>query len=223
MLDERLETIFYYMQTKRFAIYKMTKFVPPIDGIQLEEMQIMYGIYFNSFISLIEYIKNEFKQQEIIDICYQLYGSSNNYMYIRELRNSIIHRGLNVANAGARLAKFNIVVPCAPIKVVNQSRQRTYTKFVDNLFQLVVLCEQINSYIYQICSKLNLLEYKPMTKELHDKRIDEDPFMPQYAKEMSKNCELDYNEINNNLKRIHEERIKKYFNTYDLFPTLNEV
>ena len=218
MLDERLETIFYYMQTKRFAIYKMTKFVPPIDSIQSEEMQIMYGIYFNSLISLIEYIKNEFKQQDIINICYQLYGSQNNYMYIRELRNSIIHRGLNVANAVTKLVKFNIVVPFAPIEVINQSGQRIYTKFVDNLFQLVVLCEQINSYIYQICSKLNLLEYKPMTKELREKRIKEDPFIPQYAKEMSKNCELDYNEINSNLKRIHEERIKKYFNTNDLFP-----
>lgn len=218
MLDERLETIFYYMQTKRFAIYKMTKFVPPIDSIQSEEMQIMYGIYFNSLISLIEYIKNEFKQQDIINICYQLYGSQNNYMYIRELRNSIIHRGLNVANAGTKLVKFNIVVPFAPIEVINQSGQRIYTKFVDNLFQLVALCEQINSYIYQICSKLNLLEYKPMTKELREKRIEEDPFIPQYAKKMSKNCELDYNEINSNLKRIHEERIKKYFNTNDLFP-----
>ena len=218
MLDERLETIFYYMQTKRFAIYKMTKFVPPIDSIQSEEMQIMYGIYFNSLISLIEYIKNEFKQQDIINICYQLSGSQNNYMYRRELRNSIIDRGLNVANAVTKLVKFNIVVPFAPIEVINQSGQRIYTKFVDNLFQLVALCEQINSYIYQICSKLNLLKYKPMTKELREKRIKEDPFIPQYAKEMSKNCELDYNEINSNLKRIHEERIKKYFNTNDLFP-----
>ena len=57
-----------------------------------------------------------------------------------------------------------------------------------------------------------------MTKELREKRIEEDPFIPQYAKKMSKNCELDYNEINSNLKRIHEERIKKYFNTNDLFP-----
>ena len=51
MLDERLNTIFYYMRTKRFAINKMVKFLAPLDESQLEEMQVLYSIYFNSFVS----------------------------------------------------------------------------------------------------------------------------------------------------------------------------
>lgn len=220
MLDERLNTIFYYMRTKRFAINKMVKFLAPLDESQLEEMQVLYSIYFNSFVSLIEYIKCDLDKTEILDKCYYVLGSEDNYLYVKELRNSIIHRGLDVSSTGCTLKNSTIVVPFSPPVVSNRTNAKQYNSFTNNLFQLVAMLEQINSYIYKICEDLQILEYRPITEEIYNKRIDEDLYMPDYAKDLSKQIVLDYDEMNNNLKEIHENRINKYFNTNDLFQIL---
>ena len=222
MLDGRLATIFYYLRTKRYAISKMVKFIAPLDEMQSEEMQIIYGIYFNSFISLIDYVC-EISDNAICDHCNNILGSETNFKYVRELRNSIIHRGLDVSAAGCNLKNFDIIVPFAPKVVYNRKGEHKYKNFVDNLFQLVVLCEQANSYIFKLCSDMGLLEYMPMTRELHIKRTISDHYIPDYAKEMIKQTNLDYDELNKTGKQIHEDRINKYFNTQNLFPSISEV
>jgi len=222
MIDERFETISYYMKTKRYAISKMTKFVKPLDDMQLEEMQIIYSIYFNSFISLIDYIC-EILDNTIYDNCNNILGSETNFKYVRELRNSIIHRGLDVSMAGCELEGFNIIVPFAPKVVYNRKGEIEYQNFTDNLFQLVDLCEQINSYIHKLCSDMNLLKFTPMTKELYLQRILNDPYIPEYAKKLGQQVDFDYTELNKTGQQIHEDRIKKYFDTQDLFPKINEV
>ncbi|MBO5446144.1 hypothetical protein J6A34_01415 [bacterium] len=222
MIDERFETISYYMKTKRYAISKMTKFVKPLDDMQLEEMQIIYSIYFNSFISLIDYIC-EILDNTIYDHCNNILGSETNFKYVRELRNSIIHRGLDVSMAGCELEGFNIIVPFAPKVVYNRKGEIEYQNFTDNLFQLVVLCEQVNPYIHKLCSDMNLLRYDIITKEEILERSLNDPYIPEFAKELLKQAKIDYNELNRMGKQIHEDKIKKYFDTQDLFPKINEV
>ena len=223
MLQEKLETIFYYLATKRFAISKMIKFLKPLDDERLEEIQIIYGIYFNSLLSLIDYIEKDLNQGSIKDICYNIFGCKNNFSYVKELRNSIIHRGLNVANACCDIEGIeNLIVPMAPPSLSNRTNNKAYNTFVGNLFQLVSMAEKINQYIYEICNHLKLLEYKPMTKELFHKIILNDLYIPEYAKQMAFNTDVDYNQINIGLKKLHEDRIRKYFNTNDLFLVISK-
>lgn len=223
MLKTELETIFYYLKTKRFALSKIVKFISPLDNEQSEEMQIIYGIYFNSFLSLIDYIEKDLNQKHIKDICYRIFGSPDNFLYVKELRNSIIHRGLDVSQAGCNIKGLEyLVVPFAPKIVYNRDYKKCYNTFVENLFQLVYLSEKINVHIYDICNTLKLLELIPMTNEIYQKQVLNDLYMPEYAKQMALNAKIDYNKMNIDLKRIHNDRIKKYFNTDDLFPKINK-
>lgn len=224
MLKKELETIFYYLKTKRFAISKMAKFIRPLDNEQSEEMQIIYGIYFNSFSSLIDYIEKDLNQKHIKEICYRIFGSLDNFLYVKELRNSIIHRGLDLSQAGCNIKGLeDLVAPFAPKIVYNRDCNKSYNAFVSNLFQLVYLSENINAHIYDICNTLKLLEFIPMTNEIYQKQVLDDLYIPEYAKQMAFNTKIDHNKMNNNLKRIHDDRIRKYFNTFDLFPIITNA
>ena len=224
MLKKELETIFYYLKTKRFAISKMVKFISPLDNEQLEEMQIIYGIYFNSFFSLIDYIEKDLNQKHIKDICHKNFGSPDNFLYVKELRNSIIHRGLDVSQAGCNINGLeDLVVPIAPKIVYNRDYKKSYNTFVENLFQLVYLSEKININIYGICDILKLLEYTPITNKIYKKQVLNDLYMPESTKQMVLNAKIDYNKLNIDLKKIHDDKIRKYFNTFDLFPIITNA
>jgi hypothetical protein len=124
---------------------------------------------------------------------------------------------------GCELDGFNIIVPFAPKFVYDRKGKIGYQNFTDNLIQLVILCEQINPYIYKLCSDKNLLRYKTITQEDILERTLNDPYIPEFAKELMKQVNLDYDELNKTGKQIHEDRINKYFNTQDLFPSISEV
>lgn len=60
----------------------------------------MYGLYFNSYNALIEYIVSDINNKQIEQEIISRVFNNNKNNYTRELRNSIIHRGLDVSNAG---------------------------------------------------------------------------------------------------------------------------
>ena len=216
MLGEHLEVIFFYMRHKRYAVSKMKTFIPPLDNIHLAEMQVTYELYFNSLLSLLDFVNIDLKQNNIITHFKEIVGGDDNYLYIRELRNSIIHRGLDISAAGTIIKDLNIVAPFAPQFIFDRSKNKKYFAFTTNLLNLVKITEGINDELLKICNELNILTYVPMTKEKHDERIINDPYIPEYAKKISLSVNLNYEQINKDLKDIHEERIRKYFNTDDL-------
>ena len=105
-MHENLGTIFFYLRNKRFAIKKMIAFSAPIDEDKTEDTQIAYGIYFNSLVSLIDFTKEKIEKlknvngtspfSELETNLINILGSEDNYHYLRELRNSIVHRGYDV-------------------------------------------------------------------------------------------------------------------------------
>jgi len=216
MLKECLEIIFFYMRHKRYAVSKMKTFIPPLDNTSLAEMQVTYELYFNSLFAILDFVNSDLKQNQIITHFKKTVGGDDNYLYVRELRNSIIHRGLDVSAAGIVIKDLNIVAPFSPQFVFDRNKNKKYYAFTTNLLNLVKITEGINEELLNICNELNIITYVPMTKEIYDERIKNDPYIPEYAKKMSLSLNLDYEHINKNLKSIHEERILKYFNTADL-------
>ncbi len=216
MLDKRLEVIFFYMRNKRYAVSRLKTFIPPLDDMRLAEMQVAYGLYFNSLISVIDYINKDLAQAKIVNDLITIVGGEENYGYIRELRNSIIHRGLDVSSAGTAIENLNIIVPFSPYYVQNQSGNKKYYPFTNNLLQLVKKTESINLFIFNICKQLQITEYKPMTKESYKLRIINDPYMPDDVKRMALKTTMNFDKINQELEQIHNQRLKTYFNTEDL-------
>ena len=85
MLKEELEIIFFYLKNKRYAVSKMKSFVAPLNTDSLDNMQVIYSLYFYSLFSLVDYIKNVLKQGQILTDFYAIVGGENNYKYVRIL------------------------------------------------------------------------------------------------------------------------------------------
>lgn len=224
-MNENLGTIFFYLRNKRFAIRKMLAFTPPLDDDKTEDTQIAYGIYFNSLISLIDFTKNKIEnlalnndklsvlEQNLISII----GSDDNYRYIRELRNSIVHRGYDVLKM-AYMYK-NIMVPASPATLCKHNPKSSilYHSFMPSLFEIVKITEKINPFIYTYCDDNNLLGFKPTTEKELDGEIQSSPYIPDYVKQLAKLSYVDIDALNKGLEEKYRNRLRLLFNTNDLF------
>jgi len=227
-MNENLQTILFYLRNKRFAIKKMLTFIPPINEEKTEDTQIAYGIYFNSLTALIDFTKNKIEnlalnndklsvlEQNLISIV----GSDNNYRYIRELRNSIVHRGYDVLKM-AYMYK-NIMVPASPA-ILNKHNSKSpisYQSFMPSLFEIVKVTEKINPFIYTYCDNNSLLGFHPRTEKELEFEIQNSPYIPDYAKQLAKFSHVDIDALNKGLEEKYNTRIKLCFDTSDLLNSI---
>lgn len=217
MQYEELNTIFFYLKNKRYAISKILDFKAPLSVEQHEyKLQIMYGLYFNSYNALIEYIVSDLNnkqiEQEIISRVFN--NNKNNYNYTRELRNSIIHRGLDVSNAGISLENLNIIVPPAIQTVKNKNGKKIYSAFTDNLLQNVIICEKLNTIVKEFCKNMKYLEFKPTQNEEYLIELRNKHFVPEWVQKKLKN--FDFTQFAEIEQEIFERKVKEYFDTTDL-------
>ena len=221
MQCKELNTIFFYLKNKRYAISKILSFKAPLSKEQGEyEMEIMYGLYFNSYNAIIEYITKDLDnkqiKQEIISRVFN--NNENNYNYTRELRNSIIHRGLDVSNTGILLKNLNIIVPAVIQTVINKKGNKSYQAFTDNLLQNIIICEKSNDIIKEFCKKMGYLDFKPTQNKEYLIELQSQNFVPKWVQEELQN--FDFARFEDIEKEIFEKRKKEYFDTTDLFNSL---
>lgn len=218
MKDINFNTILFYLKNKRDTISKMLKCYPPVDS---DKMRGLYEIYFNSFISVFEYITNDLQQRDYQSKIETSLKSADNYMYIREFRNGFIHRGLDLSMSGEVIEELNIVVPVAPNLVYGKHKkdgtQKEYHKFTDNLFQLVILCEDCNKIIYDFCNANNLINLINTTNEEYLTELKKFDNIPDFVYDFVKT--FDFTKIYN--KTIYDKQIKEAFDTSDIIT--NEI
>ncbi len=228
-MHENLGTIFFYLRNKRFAIKKMIAFSAPIDEDKTEDTQIAYGIYFNSLVSLIDFTKEKIEKlknvngtspfSELETNLINILGSEDNYHYLRELRNSIVHRGYDVLKMAYMYQTIMVPVSPAILNNRNQKNLKMYHSFAPSLFEIVNITEQINPSIYSYCEKYNLLGFEPMTKKQLNDEIQNNPYVPNYAKQLAKFSQVNINDLNRGLEQKYQNRLKLLFNTNDLLKT----
>jgi hypothetical protein len=112
---------------------------------------------------------------------------ANNYGYIRELRNAIVHRGLNIASAAHFAADVPLLI--APKTIANQSGRIHYKAFSYYVLGLVERCEAVvGPTIEARLNTLGLLERAPDDQEVFAENlahIERSAAMPDWAKKMS--------------------------------------
>ncbi len=125
----------WYFQSKNLALKNALIFRCPLAVGQQTELRHYYGSYFASLVSATELLLEkeypynaEFKQ-----------AREKYYGYVRELRNAIVHRGLDVCAAAHVDGDFP--VPVAPRTVQNRSGNKSYNAPAFYLHDIIRMCE----------------------------------------------------------------------------------
>ncbi|WP_183004099.1 hypothetical protein [Achromobacter sp. UMC71] len=101
--EEKLFSLKWYVDCKdRVLMDILAGFFPPANG---DEMRLTYGLYFMHLMSLAEAVREycpKSPQDRMTHALDGLGGNSgeNNYRYLRETRNAVVHRGWNIAETG---------------------------------------------------------------------------------------------------------------------------
>lgn len=215
---EILNNMAYFAKCKKYAIKNILKFGVPLTDEQGSLMNIFYNAYFTYWLGLVDYLIKDvcfLTKQDVIN----LVASENNYYYLRNLRNAVVHRAEDFANKGTVIENMNIVVPFSPVNITDKAGKKVYQPFYPNLIQIIIKCEGINEICLNLIKQNNLTNYPDLTKEEFINRCREDLYIPDYVKtdEISEKNWKHYLSIKDEMKQANVNRILSYFETNYLF------
>lgn len=139
----------WYFESKNLALKNALRFRCPLSVEQQRELRQYYSEYFAGLVSATELLlESEYKHcvefktaLENTFVFDSLPDGERNYVYIRELRNSIIHRGLDVSAAAHVHNDFLLLV--APSPVSNRKGNKEYQALGFYLLDVISKCEAV--------------------------------------------------------------------------------
>lgn len=148
-IEERdaLNALSLYLATKRTALRGALNLRAPLTSEEAEDLRIHYSNYFICLFSGIDVLGGtssmmggNFKKK--LNMAFRSCSepeSEDNYSYIRELRNGIVHRGLDIASQAHFDATFPLLV--APPAVSNRDGTKNFAAFGFYLLEIIKVCE----------------------------------------------------------------------------------
>ncbi|MGZ5045575.1 MAG: hypothetical protein ACXV8P_12370 [Methylobacter sp.] len=173
-----------------------------------KEIRIAYSNYFTSLMAAIEILlEKSYRHHQ--DFRIELFGAlafdgksgEDCYNYLRELRNSIVHRGYDISSAATFIDDLPVLI--APPEVPNLKRNKWYGTFGKSILEVIERVEAVIGDVILEHAKRKQL-FKPTYSDIEKKQIIIEvipriPHMPQWAKEMSVNAfdSIDFGEMVN--------------------------
>ena len=150
--------LLWYIEARNWAFEKM-KATP--HGSNVFDLRMHHSLFFVNLISaadhVVDYLKdNKAARDAFIDRIRGGFGKNGDYKYVRELRNSVVHRGFD-PSAAAHSDQTILHVLC-PTTVEDQNG-RTYSCSFKYLRELAQKCrEVIDPAISDVLEGLNLFD-----------------------------------------------------------------
>jgi hypothetical protein len=137
---EILNGITWHLECMVLAAAAIDSFRPPADGFQ---MRMHYSLYLTNLMSVIGIVKEthmmDFKEALTDSLKTSKLSGEEVLGYIRELRNSVIHRGINPT--GRCVVVDGVVCAVAPPTVENRGGDRSYAAPHPLLRDIFMHCE----------------------------------------------------------------------------------
>lgn len=208
----------YFAKCKKVAIKNLMELIKPLNNEQCSLMNIFYNSYFTYWLGLVDYLIEDVKFVKQKDI-ENLLGSEDNYYYIRNLRNAVVHRAEDLSNKGMVFDNTEIVVPFSPVNILDKKGNKVYQPFHKDLMHIIKKCEDINTLCLSLIEKYNLTDYPDYTKEDFINVHKNDPYIPEYAKTDTsiEDGWEHYCKIKDDMKKANITRLLSYFDTNNLF------
>lgn len=193
--SELLSALKWYFESKNLALKNALKLRCQLSVEQQRELRQYYSGYFAGLISATELLRDQgysysdkFKRLLADNFVFDLLpNGASNYSYIRVLRNSIIHRGLDICSTAHVKDDFPLVV--APSSV--SDRDGTSFKALGfYLLDVISKCENvIGPLIARHLEEVELLTPTMVNRDqaVEETRrfISESEVMPEWAKQLS--------------------------------------
>lgn len=134
----------------------------------MADLRVHYSNYFSNLMSAVELLRDSgfFDSAALIEEiedslqCRNRQNGRENYSYIRELRNAIIHRGLDVSRAIDFRGRFPLLI--AQDTIWNRDRTQSFNSFSRTVIGLIERCEAgILPVIQKHLHQARLLEKLP--------------------------------------------------------------
>ncbi|MDD5240507.1 MAG: hypothetical protein PHG47_02170 [Sulfuricella sp.] len=183
----------WYFESKNLAIKNALGLRCPLSPEQQKELRQYYSEYFVALVSTTELLcepsyefSTRFKEQLNAALSVEAFpDGKGNYDYIRELRNSIVHRGLDICSAAHVYEDRLLVV--APAKVFDRNGRKSFPAFGNYLIEIIAKCEEtVGPLIAKHLEEVGLL--KPLltqdqAKAEASRYLTEAPAVPDWVKQ----------------------------------------
>lgn len=196
--SEMLSSLKWYFDIKNLSLKNALLLHCPLSVENQKDLRMYYSQYFSSLLSATElfldkdYPHNvEFKDTLYKGLSFKDFPKGeDNYSYLRELRNSIIHRGLDINLAAHIINNFPMII--SPSPVTNRSKKSEYIAFDYYLIDLIAKCENIIGTVFlNHIEEFGLLQIEISQEEIIKMRkefISNTFAIPDWAKDMALNA-----------------------------------
>lgn len=146
---DMLHSLSWYMSARQTALRAALSFRTQLSVTDQTDMRVHYSGYFLNLLAATELFRetntlppNDFKVQLYSRLVFDGFQDGEaNYSYIRELRNAVVHRGLDITSAVHIDGNFPMVL--AEPKVQNQKGTKTFVTFDKYLLHVIAKCESV--------------------------------------------------------------------------------
>lgn len=154
---DMLYSLSRYMSARQTALRAALSFRTPLSVTDQTDMRVHYSGYFLNLLAATELFRetttlqpNDFEAQLYTRLVFEGFQDGEaNYSYIRELRNAVVHRGLDITSAVHIDDNFPMIL--AEPKVQNQKRTKTFVAFDKYLLHIIAKCESVVGSVMLDC------------------------------------------------------------------------
>lgn len=218
--EEILSAIRWYFESKNYHLEEALKVVTPLSREDSKRLRICYSNYFVAVMSALELLqdsnyqnKEKFKSSLFSGFIFEGFpNGEENYSYLKELRNCIVHRGYDITMAAHTPGGHPLLI--APKSIPNRNGNKEYNTFGKCLLEIVANIESVvGGLVYDHVVEVGLFEETLSQGEKVSRIkgfITGTDIIPDEFKEMMLNSisEIDFGEMSENQSSNFEEFVK---------------
>jgi hypothetical protein len=157
------DSLIGYLEVRSWAFNKIC--ASPIDS-NLIDLKMHHYLYFTNLFGAIDLVRDSrtsaAEKKAFDDHMRKDFAAPGNYAYARELRNAIVHRGLDLVAHGLHPGwgeKSQYVFAMSPAVVFHKDGEKAYVCTFPHLVDLAAACDRAsNAAIYAVIEREGLLD-----------------------------------------------------------------
>ncbi len=146
---DMLCSLTWYLSARQTSLRAALSFRAPLSVIDQMDLRVHYSGYFLNLLAATELLRettalcpNDFEAQLNMRFVFDDFKDGKaNYSYIRELRNAVVHRGLNITSVAHIEGNFPMIL--AQPKVNDRKKKKTFFAFDKYLLGVITKCESV--------------------------------------------------------------------------------
>lgn len=189
---DMLYSLSWYMSARQTALRTALSLRTQLSTTDQTDMRVHYSGYFVNLLAATELFRetttlqpNDFEAHLYSRLVFDGFPDGEaNYFYIRELRNAVVHRGLDITSAAHIDGNFPMIL--AEPEVQNKKGTKTFVAFSKYLLHVIAKCESVVGSVMLDClNAANIFEAtidaEANVAECH-KAVEQSHAMPEQAK-----------------------------------------